>query len=168
MEKLLCLRAPDPPPAAVDFAASFKVPADYQGTRRQLAEMASASSPACSGCHAVINPIGYGFEEFDDIGRPRTTDRNLPIDSSGRLPDGTTFASTAELMRTLSASPQVAACTAGHFLSYALGTRLDDADADRCNSRAVAAQAVDASRSLAEFVQAVVRTDAFSTTGGQP
>ena len=46
---------------------------------------------ACTGaCHAAMDPIGFGFERYDGIGRYRTTDQNLPVNSNGSIVlDGT-------------------------------------------------------------------------------
>ncbi|MFO0871446.1 MAG: DUF1592 domain-containing protein [Pirellulales bacterium] len=61
-------------------------------TERQLVERHS-TEPACAKCHARIDPFGYALEEFDAIGRHRTTDAaGLKIDSQTALPDGTRIA----------------------------------------------------------------------------
>ena len=38
---------------------------------------------ACQTCHATINPLGFAFENFDAVGRYRTTEQGKPIDASG-------------------------------------------------------------------------------------
>jgi hypothetical protein len=71
-----------------------------------------------------MDPIGYGFERYDGIGRYRTTDQNLPVDSSGSIfLDGEmkTFADAIGLSNLLAASPQVAACLSKQMVRYALG-----------------------------------------------
>jgi DNA-binding IscR family transcriptional regulator len=58
-------------------------------TERQLIEVHS-SDPACSKCHARIDPFGFSLEQFDTIGRRRERDsQNQPIDAAAVLPDGT-------------------------------------------------------------------------------
>jgi hypothetical protein len=46
----------------------------------------------CMGCHAVINPLGFSLENFDAVGRFRTTDNNKPVDTTAEYPtaDGST------------------------------------------------------------------------------
>ncbi|NJN37042.1 MAG: DUF1588 domain-containing protein [Nitrospiraceae bacterium] len=41
----------------------------------------------CSGCHALMNPIGFAFERFDSIGRERLRDKGMQIDDSGEITD---------------------------------------------------------------------------------
>lgn len=56
------------------------------------------SDPACANCHRLLDPIGFGLENFDAIGRWRDQDENgLPIDPAGELPDGSRFTNPQEL-----------------------------------------------------------------------
>jgi hypothetical protein len=48
-------------------------------------------SPACANCHAVMDPIGFSLDQFDAIGRSRTTESGMPVDATGMLPDGRTI-----------------------------------------------------------------------------
>jgi hypothetical protein len=60
------------------------------------------SNPACFGCHQTIDPIGFGLENFDVVGRWRELDENGgPVDAKGELPGGATFSGPAELKRIL-------------------------------------------------------------------
>ncbi|WP_411825497.1 DUF1592 domain-containing protein [Luteolibacter sp. AS25] len=51
----------------------------------------------CKSCHAMIDPIGFGLEAFDAIGRFRTSQNGIPLDTNGTMPDGSSFAGPAEL-----------------------------------------------------------------------
>ena len=97
---------------------------------------------ACTGsCHRVMDPIGFGFEHYDGIGRFRTTDQNLPVDSSGSIPlDGQThtFADAVALGNILAASPQVQACLARQVMRYALNRWDTAADAHSIAGRSAA------------------------------
>lgn len=56
------------------------------------------ADPTCATCHRLLDPIGFGLENFDAIGRWRDQDDNgEPIDPSGELPDGSRFANPDEL-----------------------------------------------------------------------
>lgn len=56
------------------------------------------SDPVCANCHRLLDPIGFGLENFDAIGRWRDQDDNgEPIDASGELPGGTRFSGPQEL-----------------------------------------------------------------------
>ncbi|MDA1092624.1 MAG: DUF1592 domain-containing protein [Acidobacteria bacterium] len=81
---------PPPPPADVPDLPERGENGQVATVRDRLAR--HRESPACSVCHAPMDPLGLALENYDAIGRWRTTgEANLPIDSSGRLPDGTVF-----------------------------------------------------------------------------
>ncbi|MEM9480694.1 MAG: DUF1592 domain-containing protein [Verrucomicrobiota bacterium] len=83
----------------------------------------------CKACHEVIDPIGFGLESFDAIGRWRTTQNGLPLDTEGVMPDGTKFSSPADLKKTiLSRKDLFTRNMAEKLLSYALGRDLSPYD----------------------------------------
>ena len=66
-------------------------------TLRERTEL-HRSDPVCANCHRLLDPIGFGLENFDAIGRWRDQDDNgEPIDASGELPVGNRFSSPQEL-----------------------------------------------------------------------
>jgi hypothetical protein len=66
-------------------------------TLRQRTEL-HRTDPVCSNCHRLLDPIGFGLENFDAIGRWREEDENgQAIDATGELPDGGRFTSPQEL-----------------------------------------------------------------------
>jgi hypothetical protein len=121
---VLCSPPPPPPPNVPPFP---EAKAGAMGTVRQRLE-AHRANPACASCHAVIDPIGLGLENYDLVGRYRTTDRGAPIDASGVLPGGTAFNGAGELSALLAADPRLAACLARNLMTYALGRGLDPSD----------------------------------------
>ena len=95
---------------------------------RQLMER-HRKNAGCASCHAAIDPLGFVLENFDAIGRWRTTDAGAPIDSSGVLPDGTRLNSPAALRNVLLSRPEeFAAVFAERMLVYALGRRAESYD----------------------------------------
>jgi hypothetical protein len=117
---------PPPPPANVpalddhDLGLSTSV--------RQRLER-HRDNPVCAGCHARMDPIGFGLENYDAIGRYRTVEGQLPIDSSGTLPDGRKFTGAAQLKQILRAdSPKFAHGFTEKMLTYALGRGLEPYD----------------------------------------
>jgi hypothetical protein len=79
-------------------------------------------NPACAGCHARMDPIGFALENFDAIGQWRTSLGNSPIDVSGVFPDGTKFKGPAELQKILQSKPdQFVNAVSEKLLTYALG-----------------------------------------------
>ena len=111
--------APPPPPAGVpgiDEAGGAAIP-----MRRRMEQ--HRQNPACSGCHATMDPLGFALENFDGIGHWR------PADASGKLPDGRTVDGPAELAAVLRARPdEFARCFVEKLLTYALGRGLEPAD----------------------------------------
>ncbi len=104
--KLLCQSIPPPPEGVV---ASLDGVALDTTLRELLAR--HSEDPACAGCHALMDPIGFGLEQFDPIGRWRELDNGYPIDTTGDL-DGTTFEGAEQLAETVAAHPSLASCIA--------------------------------------------------------
>ncbi len=127
MENLLGTPPPPPPPnvpSLKDQGEDGRVL-----TIRQRMEQHRAN-PVCASCHKLMDPLGFALENFDGIGRWRTSDSDSPIDSSGILPDGTKFDGPAELRALLLRKPeQFVNTVTGKLLTYALGRGLEYYDA---------------------------------------
>ena len=130
LEQLLGAPPPPPPPDvpelkdnAVDATASLRV--------RMEQHRANLS---CAACHARMDPLGFGLENFDAIGAWRDKDGETPIDASGALPAGGTFNGPVELKGVLkSKAGQFRRCLAEKMLTYAIGRGVE-----RYDRRAVA------------------------------
>ena len=100
------------------------------------------SNPACAACHRNMDPLGFGLENYDAIGRWRDQDGKFPVDAGGTLPDGQKFSTPGE-MRALLASrlPQFSHTLTEKMMTYALGRGLEPFDRRAVESvqRAVAA-----------------------------
>jgi mono/diheme cytochrome c family protein len=117
---------PPPPPPDVPLLNEAAIGATLS-MREQLE--AHRSNPACAGCHARMDPIGFGLENYDAIGRYRTSEGKFPIDSSGTLPGGKSFAGAAGLKSILRDDPQVfTRALSEKLLTYALGRGLESYD----------------------------------------
>src|SRR5581483_11988899 len=80
------------------------------------------ANPACFGCHARMDPIGFAMENFDAIGRWRAADAGTPIDGSGAFQDGEKFNGMAGLKKALLSHPEEFVSTVTEkLLMYALG-----------------------------------------------
>jgi len=80
------------------------------------------ANPACASCHKQMDPIGFAMENFDAIGKWRTTEAQTPIDVSGALPDGTKFQGATELQKIFLGRPELFVTTVTEkLLTYALG-----------------------------------------------
>ncbi len=118
-DRVLCFDFP-PPPAAVPDP-----PVNPAWSVRQKLEK-HRSDPACGSCHALLDPLGFGFERLGVTGQYRTVElpSKAALTGEGELTgtdvDGR-FVGPAELGRKLAESAQVRSCVAGQALSYLLG-----------------------------------------------
>jgi mono/diheme cytochrome c family protein len=118
--------APPPPPPDVPPLDDAKVEAT--ATLRQKLE-AHRANPSCASCHDRMDPLGFGLENYDAIGAWRAEDNKQPVDSSGVLPDGQTFAGPGELKQVLLArKTDFTRCLTEKMLTYALGRGVEDFD----------------------------------------
>ena len=87
---------------------------------------AHRANAVCAGCHKVMDPIGFALENFDAIGRWRTTDDGATIDPSGTLFDGTKIDGPVALRQMLASRPEVfVGVMTEKLLTYALGRGLE-------------------------------------------
>jgi cytochrome c5 len=102
-------------------------------------------NPACAGCHATMDPLGFALENFDAVGKWRSKGEDkLPIEASGVLPDGTKVDSPSSLRDALLAHPERFASTiAEKLMTFALGRGLDYNDAPAVRKIATDAAASD-------------------------
>ena len=123
MENILGVRPPDPP-ADVPMIAAAKKSLPDASFREQL--NLHRENPVCASCHDQMDPLGFGFENFDGIGKYRTNDGEFAIDSSGILPSGEKFDGPMELVDILTISGESFARTlTKRMLVFALGRGLD-------------------------------------------
>jgi hypothetical protein len=121
------LNTPPPPPPPDVPALDEKAVGTTVSMRQQLE--AHRANAACAGCHSRMDPLGFGLENYDAIGRWRAADGKFPIDASGLLPNGKAFTGAAELKTILKADQRlfVRALTE-KMLTYALGRGLENYD----------------------------------------
>jgi hypothetical protein len=121
------LGAPPPPPPAV-VPPLDDSPGAATLTLRQRTEL-HRTNPTCASCHKVLDPIGFGRENFDAIGRWRDLDGESPIDASGVLTDGSKVSGVVDLRQALLQRPEVLVGTMSEkLMTYALGRGLEATD----------------------------------------
>jgi hypothetical protein len=118
---------PPPPPPNVpplkDNGSNGKVM-----TMRERMAAHRANQP-CAGCHSLMDPVGFSLENYDAVGRWRTTDEDSPIDASGNLPDGGKFKGASGLRQALLSRPELFVGTLTEkLLTYGLGRGLESYD----------------------------------------
>ena len=121
--------SPPPPPPDVAPLDKQDTPENAHLTLRQKTER-HRTDPACAACHRIMDPIGFGLENFDAIGRWRITDdTGGVVDAIGELPGKLHFTSPSELKRILMArKDEFVRMFTAKLLGYALGRHLGDYD----------------------------------------
>jgi mono/diheme cytochrome c family protein len=125
MENLLG-SAPPPPPDNVPQLNDTNI-----GTEVSLRERLEQHrrDPSCSPCHVVMDPLGFGLENYDAVGAWRTHDGKFPIESSGTLPGGQTFNGSKGLKEILKTkSDAFVTNVTEKMLTYSLGRGLERFD----------------------------------------
>lgn len=156
--RMLCQDLPDPPGNVPEL------PEAKDGiSNRERFEM-HTSNPACSGCHNLIDGLGFGLEAYDGIGKFRTMDQGVAVDDSGEITStmdiNGPYRGGTELAGLLAGSQQVRDCAPTQLLRYSLGRR--DEPEDACSLSDVQAAFADSNGDLKELVIALTQTDAFS------
>lgn len=148
---------PPPPPANVPSLKEEEI--GQSVTMRQQLE-AHRANPTCASCHARMDPLGFGLENFDAVGEWRDSDGTFPIDASGTLPDGRTFKGPTELAAILKVDKEAfAECLSDKLLTYALGRGLTPAD--RSTVRRIATQMAASDYRFSSLVLGVVNSPQF-------
>lgn len=120
LNQLLCLDVPPPPPGVQTSLDDSMV----MGTLRQVLE-AHRADPKCAACHLLMDPIGFGLENYDAVGAYRVQDSAVDIDAAGQLPSGSKFTGAEQLSSLVAADPNFPGCVTQKLYTYALG-RLPD------------------------------------------
>ena len=125
LENILNAPPPAPPPGVPNLDVSAVGSAT--SLRQQLEE--HRKNPTCASCHARMDPLGFGLENFNAIGAWRANDGKIAIDSSGSLPDGRTFQGPDGIKTILKTDREAfAECLTVKLLTYALGRGLERYD----------------------------------------
>jgi hypothetical protein len=156
-EALLCQTLPAPP-------ANIPAPPEVtpgSSTRERLKQ--HEVDATCSGCHQLLDPIGFGFEHYDTLGRYRTEDGGKPVDAVGNVVntrdmDGP-FNGVAELGAKLAQSAEVKECIARQWFRFAID-RFEQ-PVDGCSMKSVLDSLDAAGQDLNSLPTAIVKTDAF-------
>lgn len=160
-ERLLCQPLPPPPP---NVATVPPDPKPGLTTRQRFSE--HSANATCAGCHKLMDPIGFGLEHFDALGRYRANEEGVAIDATGEIvatasTDGR-FDGAVELASKLAESREVRDCVATQYFRFALA-RTETA-ADGCSLTQAFRELGERGGSIEELILAVTRSDAFRYT----
>ena len=119
-----------PPPAGVEALEEGDAKRLSESLRERMEQ--HRAKPICASCHQLMDPIGFGFENFDAVGAWRDLDGEFPINSSGTLVSGKSFQSPAQLRILLKEQngQDFCRCLAEKLLIYGVGRGLEYYD--RC------------------------------------
>jgi hypothetical protein len=120
---LLCGVIPPPP---VNVNTALPEPSAEAPTLRERNKV-HLESPECAGCHALMDPVGLGLENFDSVGRERHRDNGAAIDPSGQL-DGVPFQTPWELAGVVREHPALPRCLVRNLYRYATGVEESGAE----------------------------------------
>jgi hypothetical protein len=155
------LLAAPPPPAPAG------VPPLKESTRREPIELSlkermaqHRTDPACAACHQLMDPLGFGLENYDATGVWRTNDGFADVDSTGDLPDGRKFNGPKELRTILlERSDDFRRCFAERLLTYSLGRGLEYFD--ECTVQQITARGKGDGDKMSAYVLGIVNSAAF-------
>jgi hypothetical protein len=128
LEELLGADVPPPPPDVPVLNERRKGGSNPTTIRQQLEKHRAKAE--CATCHSRIDPLGFGLEKFDALGRWRTEQGGAPVDSVGILPTGEKFDGPAELKKVLleKRRPEFLRNLSRKMLGYALGREVKRVD----------------------------------------
>jgi Protein of unknown function (DUF1592)/Protein of unknown function (DUF1588)/Protein of unknown function (DUF1595)/Protein of unknown function (DUF1587)/Protein of unknown function (DUF1585) len=159
-ERFLCLTVP-PPPA--DLNAVPPDPDPNATTRERFRQ--HTEQEACSGCHQLIDGVGFGFERYDQLGRYRAEENGFPVDDSGVVVatgdaelDGP-YNGLVELSGRIARSSLARDCLATNWYRYTYGRQ--EQAADECSLSQVRERFAASGGDLKELLVALTQTDSF-------
>lgn len=163
LEQLLCT-PPPPPPPGVEGGLDSDEGQDPK-TQREMLEQ-HAKDPECVGCHLLMDPIGFGLENFDGIGQWRDLDQGFPIDSSGTLPGDLGFDGPEALIELLSVDERLTTCIVKKSFIYALGRGIAQDDLGSLSD--IEAAFAQSGHLFEDLLVAITTCDAFRFREGDP
>jgi hypothetical protein len=158
LDNLLGTPPPPPPPNVPTLEGQ-----DNGGKKLTLREKMEIhrTNAVCASCHARMDPIGFALENFDAIGRWRDEDSGVPIDASGKLPDGSQFNGPQELSELMATKYEedFVSTAVEKLLTYALGRGLEHYD--RPVIRAIMRETADNDYRMGDLIAKVVESTPF-------
>jgi hypothetical protein len=120
-----------PPPSPPANVPPLKESAENGKVLTMRERMAAhRANPACAGCHKLMDPVGFALENYDAVGRWRSAENGVAVDSAGGLPDGSNFEGVDGLKKALLSRPDMfVSTTTEKMMTYALGRGVEDFDA---------------------------------------
>jgi len=157
LDNVLGMDLPEPP-ANVPSLEDGAKQSGATSLREQL--KIHRENPACASCHDTLDPLGFGFENFDAIGRWREKSEGKPVQAGGTLPGGESFSGPVELVQILRKREQdFAELVTKKMLTYALGRGLELPDS--CTVDDIVADLQEKDYRFTVLVSGIVRSRPF-------
>jgi hypothetical protein len=153
------MNAPPPPPPP--NVPSLEADANNANLPMREQLQKHRENPTCASCHARMDPLGFGLENFNAIGQWRDQETaGAAIDASGELPGGAKFNGPDELRQViLQSKADFADCLADKMLTYALGRGLTGAD--QSTVRSIGKQVAENDYRFSSLVLGIVNSPQF-------
>jgi hypothetical protein len=114
---------------------------------------------ACRACHEAMDPLGFGLENFDAIGRHRTEEAGQTIDSTGTF-NGQAFSGAVDLATLLTGDTRFERCLTEKWMTFALGRFIDQTDDDTW-IRHLAGNVLDRRGTVGDLIRGLLMSEAF-------
>jgi len=149
---------PPPPPPPNVPALKDKQETSGKSLKERLAMHRSDS--ACASCHNLMDPVGFSLDNYDALGRWRTSDDGEPLDTAGVLPDGSQVHDATTLEESILKRPKVFVGTmAEKLMTFALGRGVETRDGPEV--RKIVDYAAEHDFRLSAIVQGIVFSKPF-------
>jgi hypothetical protein len=170
LKNLMCTIPPDPPANIPELEEK----GDVDSTNVRDVLEAHRSMPACAGCHNLFDPFGLALEQYDGIGKFRTTypdgsniDPKTTLVPSDAYPTGLEMSGLAGTADAVSQNPKFATCISEKMLTYGIGRMLVDADRPYLELVNKEWLKEGATPSVARLIQGLVSTETFRYRRGE-
>jgi hypothetical protein len=154
---------PPPPPPNAGELSERKTVVESASLRQRMEQ--HRKNPDCAVCHDRMDPLGFGFENYDAVGAWRTKDGKFDIDPAGELPDGKSFKGPKELKAILKGKDkEFRRCLSDRLLTYALGRGLESYD--KCAVDQIADDLARNDYRFSNLVVSIVKSEPFQQRRG--
>ncbi len=161
LENILCNDIPAPPPGILDDLEEVDLPPGEVCTTRDQVAKTHSVGEGCDACHVLIDGAGFAFENYDGLGRYRTTENGCDVDASGSFTVGDIgdVANAVDLADKLAESARPRECMVTHLFRYASGR--NEKKGDTCEIQALTLAMEESGGSLQDTIVRLVLSDAF-------
>ena len=163
LQQILCADTGGPPPNVPPLPPPVNGATDLQAEsmiRQRLAQHVEQGA-ACAACHNTLDPIGYGYENYDAAGIWRTTYVDgAAVDASGQLPTGETFNTFMDLAKVLRADSRYPLCFTKRLASFAEGRDMTGT-ADQCTTQPIAQASAGPMQKFSDLVVRLILDASF-------